>query len=85
MTPAACALRREIHTHTDAWTNLEHLRILHDQAKFGEIFDHWNNATTKFRGEHREFDVALFLEAVADDQTIGRVTRQSHDCEKLGL
>jgi hypothetical protein len=51
------------------------------EREFAEIFDDRNDASPEFGGEHCGLDVTVILEAVADDQAIGRVLAHSHDGE----
>ena len=85
VTPAPSARRREIHAHADLRTDLILLGVLHDEAKFCEVLDDRNDRATELRRKRDELDVAVFLEAVANDEALGRIAREAHDREQFRL
>ena len=85
MAPTTRTRRAEIHAHADARTDLELLAQLHDQLEFGQVLDHRNDGAAQLGGQRGELDVAGFLEAVADDQALGRVAGHAQHRQQLGL
>ena len=58
---------------------------LQDQLQLGEVLDHRDDRAAELGGEDHRLDVAVVLEAVADDQALGRVLGHRHHREQLGL
>ena len=85
VTPAARARGRQVHAHADLGTDLILVGVLHDEPQLGEVLDHGDDRAAELGGERDELDVAVFLEAVADDQALGRIAGEAHHRKQLGL
>ena len=83
--PAAGAFARELHAHADARAHLIFLGVLQHQRQLFEILDHRNDGAAELGGEDHRLDVAVVLEAVADDHALGRVFGDRHHRQQLGL
>ena len=70
MTPSTRSRRGEIHTNTNLGTHAESICVFDDQLQLAYILDDGNNVAAQLRGECDEFDVLLFFESVANNQTI---------------
>ena len=60
-------------------------RVLQDQLQLVEVLDHRDDRAAELGREDHRLDVAVVLEAVADDHALRRVLGQRHDREQLGL
>ena len=85
MAPTARARSGEVDAHADLGTDLVLVGVLHDEPEFREVLDHRNDVAPELGRQRDELDVAVFLEAVANDEPLGRVTGEAHDREQLGL
>ncbi len=56
-----------------------------DVAELGEVLDHRDDRAAELGREDDCLDVAVVLEAVADDQPLRRIAGHRHHGEKLGL
>ena len=84
--PAARALAEELHAHADARAHARRPRAcLRISAELLEVLDHRNDGAAELGRERHRLDVAVVLEAVADDQPLGGVLGHRHDREQLGL
>ena len=83
--PAARALAEELHAHADARPHAVGVGVLEDQAELVEVLDDRDDGAAELGRERHGLDVAVVLEAVADDQPVGRVLGHRHDGEQLGL
>ncbi len=83
--PAPGALAEELHAHADARAHLVGVRVLEDEPELLEVLDHRDDGAAELGGERHRLDVAVVLEAVADDEALGRVLGHGHDREQLGL
>ncbi len=59
------------------------LRILGDQVQLGVLFDHRDDVAPHFLGQHRQLDVLVVLETVADDR--GLVRGHGHHGHQFGF
>ena len=83
--PAAGALGGELHAHADLRPHLVLLGVAQDVAELGEVLDHRDDRAAELGREDHGLDVAVVLEAVADDQPLRRVAGHRHHREQLGL
>ena len=83
--PAARALGGELHAHADLRPHLVLLGVAQDVAELGEILDHRDDGAAELGREDHGLDVAVVLEAVADDEPPGRVGGHRHHREEFGL
>ena len=68
--PAAGALAGELDAHADARPHAIALGVLQNQVDFLEILHHRNDGAAELGGDDHRLDVAVVLEAVADDQPV---------------
>ena len=85
LAPSPRALGRELDAHADLRPHLVLLGVAQDVAELGEVLDHRDDRTAELGGEYHRLDVAVVLEAVADDQALGRVAGHRHHREELRL
>ena len=85
LAPAARALARELDAHADARPHVVVARMLQDQLQLAEILDHRDDRAAELRGEDHGLDVAVVLEAVADDHPLRLALGHRHHGEQLGL
>ena len=83
--PASGALAEELHAHANARPHLVGLRVLEDEVEFHEVLDHRDDGATELGGERHRLDVAVVLEAVADDEPLRGVLGHRHHGEQLRL
>ena len=83
--PAPRAFARELHAHADARPHAVGLRVPQDQRQLGEVLDHRDDGAAELGREDHRLDVAGVLEAVADDQPVGRILGHRHHGQQLGL
>ena len=90
LSPAESAQRpepslNELHAHADARAHAVVVGVLEDQRQLVEVLDHRDDGAAELRGERHRLDVAVVLEAVADDEPIRLVLGHRHHGEQLGL
>ncbi len=83
--PAARAFTEELHAHAHPRAHAVGLGVLEDEIELFEVLDDRNDRATEFGRERHRFDVAVVLEAVADDQAFRLVLGHRHHGEQLGL
>ncbi len=83
--PSARTLGRELDPHAELRPHAVVLRMLQKQVNFLEVFDDRNDRAAELGREDYGLDVAVVLEAVADDDAIRRILGDRHDGEQLGL
>src|SRR5215469_16317100 len=83
--PAPGTLAEELHTHAHARAYLIVAGVLEDEAELIEILHHRNDGAAELSGQRHRLDVAVILEAVADDEPLGCVLGHGHDCQQLRL
>ena len=83
--PAARAFGEELHPHAEARPHLIALGVLQDEPELIEVLHHRNDGPPELRGQRHRLDIAVVLEAVADDQPFGSVLGHRHHGEELGL
>ncbi len=83
--PATRAFGEELHPHAEPRPYLIALGVLEDERELIEVLDHWNDGAPELRGQRHRLDVAVVLEAVANDQPLGSVLGHRHHGEELGL
>src|SRR6185369_13128533 len=83
--PAPGAFARQLDAHADARAHLVLVRVPQHQPQLVEILDHRNDRATELGREDDGFDVAVVLEAVADDHALRRILGHGHDGQQLGL
>ena len=59
--------------------------MLQDRRQLAEVLDHRDDGAAELGGDDHRFEVAVVLEAVADDEALRRVRRHGHDRQQLGL
>ena len=85
LAPAARTLGGELYAHADHRAHLVFLGMAQDVAELGEVLDHRDDRAAELGREDDRLDVAVVLEAVADDQPLRRIARHGHHGEKLRL
>ena len=75
--PLARAFARELHAHADARPHVVVLGVLEDRRQLAEVLDHRDDGAAELGGEDHRFDVAVVLEAVADDEPFRRILRHA--------
>jgi hypothetical protein len=70
-------LARELDAHADARPHAVLFACLRISAELGEVLDHRDDGAAELGGEDHGLDVAVVLEAVADDQAVGANPRSS--------
>ena len=85
LAPAAGAFARELDPHAEARPHVVRLRVLQDQRELGEVLDDRDDGATELRGQDHRLDVAVVLEAVADDEPLGLALGERHHGEQFGL
>ena len=83
--PATGAFARQLDAHADARPHWYLLRVAQHQLQLVEVLDHRNDRAAELGRENHRLDVAVVLEAVADDHALGRAFGQRHDRQQLGL
>ena len=83
--PAARAFAEELHAHADPRPHAVGLRVLEDQAELVEVLHDRDDGPAELGRERHRLDVAVILEAVADDQPVRGVLGHGHDRQQLGL
>ncbi len=85
LAPAAGAFARELDAHADPRPHVVGARVLEDQAELAEVLDHRHDGAAELGGEDHRLDVAVVLEAVADDHPLRLALGHRHHGEQLGL
>ena len=85
LAPAPGTLGGELHPHADVRPDAVLLGVLEDQAELGEILHHRHDPAAELGRQRHRLDVAVVLEAVADDQPVGVVLGQAHHHQQLRL
>ena len=83
--PAPYALGRELDTHADPRPDVVAARVLEDQLQLAEVLDHRDDGAAELGREDHGLDVAVVLEAVADDHPLRLGLGHRHHREQLGL
>ncbi len=83
--PAPGAFARQLDAHADARAHLVLVRVPQHQPQLVEVLDHRDDRAAELGREDHGFDVAVVLEAVADDHALRRILGHGHDREQLGL
>ncbi len=83
--PTARTLTEQLYPDADARPHLVGVGVLEDEAELFKVLHHGNDGATEFGRERDRLDVAVVLEAIADDQPVGRVLRHRHHGEQLRL
>ncbi len=83
--PAPGAFARQLDAHADARAHLVLVRVAQHQLELVEILDDRNDGAAELGREDHGLDIAVVLEAVADDHAIRRAFGHRHDRQQLGL
>ena len=83
--PAAGAFARELDAHAHARPDAVLVRVLEDQLQLAEVLDHRDDRAAELGREDHRLDVAVVLEAVADDQPLGFAFGERHHGQQLRL
>ena len=75
--PLARAFAREFHAHADARPHVVFLGDAQDGRQLAEVLDHRDDGAAELGGDDHRFEVAVVLEAVADDEPLRRVRRHA--------
>ena len=85
LAPPSRAFAGELDAHAEARSHLVLARMAQDQLELAEVLDHGDDGAAQLRGEDDGLDVAVVLEAVADDHALRLGTGHRHHCEQLRL
>ena len=83
--PLARAFAGELHAHADARAHVVFLGDAQDGRQLAEVLDHRDDGAAELGGDDHRFEIAVVLEAVADDEPLRRIGRHGHHRQQLGL
>ena len=85
LAPFARAFARQLDAYADARPHVVFLGDAQDGRQLAEVLHHRDDGAAELGGDDHRLEVAVVLEAVADDEPLGRVGGHGHHRQQLGL
>jgi hypothetical protein len=85
LAPLARPFARELHADADFRAHVVLLGDAQDGGQLFEVLDHGNDGAAELRRDDHRFEIAVVLEAVADDEPFGRIGRHRHHRQQFRL